>query len=201
MQSSACTASRERGRCSNSRENHRLFICRDRSGVRPFAHRNARLDAGVDVAFFVLVTYTADQLRQINDALAAGKPVPAFAEPPARSNEESRNQIALVDWWRSVCVVYGLPEISLMAFPLQGARTARNGARMKREGCRKGTPDMLLAVPRGKEHGLWIENKSKGGYASKEQKEALNFLFTQGYATAIAYDLKQAQAVITEYLK
>lgn len=145
--------------------------------------------------------YSVDQLCQIDSALKAGKPVPAFPEPLPKRNEESRMQCQLVSWWRSVCIVYNLPEIALMAFPLQGARTERNGARMKREGCRKGTWDMLLMVQRGKWPCLWIENKAKTGRLSKEQIEMSRYLLVAGCATAICYDLKSAQAVITEYLK
>lgn len=134
-----------------------------------------------------------------------------FVPKPERKHNmsrvsESREQQALMKWWDAWHKSHALHRNLLMAFPLQGARTPRNGARMKREGCRKGTPDMLLAVPRGACHGLWIEMKAPDqlktpdGGVSEEQWDILHALNGQGYATALTYSFGQAQDCIIKYL-
>lgn len=124
--------------------------------------------------------------------------------PPARKpmdHEESRNQIMIMRWWRWACITHSIPEHLLMAFPLQGARTPRNGARMKREGCRKGTLDMHLAVARGKCHGLWIELKTDIGVASKEQKSMMADLLEQGYAVRLCRSAGEVTKLLGEYIR
>jgi len=139
-----------------------------------------------------------------------GHPVTFVPKPERKHNtsrvSESREQQALMKWWDAWHKSRAIHRTLFMAFPLQGARSARNGARMKREGCRKGTPDMLLAVPRGACHGLWIElkapdqiNKSDGG-VSEEQWDILHALNGQGYATVVAYSCEDAKSHITSYL-
>ena len=114
---------------------------------------------------------------------------------------ESGMQQDLVNWWARESRARGIDERLLMAFPLQGARTAKNGARMKAEGARKGCPDMLLAVSRGGKGALWIENKtrSKNSRVSPEQKEFLALL-AKDYAVAVCRTIAEAQNQILSYL-
>lgn len=122
---------------------------------------------------------------------------------PAKTGEsESQIQQSLMDWWRLAHKGLGVPhEGLLMAFPLQGKRTPRNGARMKAEGLRAGTPDLLLAVSTPKDSGLWIELKKPGGKASTEQKSMLYILAGQGYEAQICVGFDEARAAIEIYLK
>ncbi len=118
------------------------------------------------------------------------------------SESESQIQCRLMDWWRLAHKGLGVPEERLlMAFPLQGARTPRNGARMKREGLRAGTPDMFLAVGRFGLHGLWIELKKHGGKPSPEQALAIAIFREQGYSAYLCIGFEQAKNAITDYLK
>lgn len=121
--------------------------------------------------------------------------------PPAPKQSESREQQALIKWWDAACEDYELEPFDLMAFPLQGARTARNGARMKAEGMRAGTLDMFLAVPAGDYSGLWIELKAGKGRASPAQKSAIERLNQRGYLAVLCVGREEAQATIEEYLK
>lgn len=115
---------------------------------------------------------------------------------------ESKSQQALMQWWRIAHRGLGIPyEELLMAFPLQGARSPQNGARMKAEGMRKGTPDLLLAVPRGGYSGMWIELKTLDGRVSEEQKAMLARLIGSGYHAVIARGWDQARQEIESYLK
>ena len=139
---------------------------------------------------------------------APGQPRPAKRKKsldiPFRS--ESAEQQAVIRWWATAHLSYSLPEHLLFAVPLQAARTARNGARMKSEGARVGTPDMFLLAARGAFHGAAIEMKrgkshgKPGGKLSDEQREFLADLTAQGYYTAVCYSADDAITTIQNYL-
>ena len=116
--------------------------------------------------------------------------------------DESKLQQAVIRWWS--LAHYGLGVVNeddLMSFPLQGVRSKANGARMKAEGMRKGTPDMLLAVSRSGYHGLWIELKTATGSATPEQKARLASLSHQGYLCCICKGSQAAISVIDSYVR
>ena len=114
--------------------------------------------------------------------------------------DESRMQQEVIRWFALNSYEWQMDEDALMAFPLQGKRTARNGARMKAEGMRKGTPDMLLAVPRGDCAGLWIELKTPKGYLNPNQKVMLKRLTSAGYATIVCRSVRETTHAIRAYL-
>jgi len=131
----------------------------------------------------------------------AGMPKLPRIKVVGSGESESQIQVRLMKWWRVMHKQLGVTnERLLMAFPLQGARTARNGARMKAEGLRAGTPDMFAAVARGGYHGLWIELKKDGGKVSPEQRAALIAFREQGYQAFLCIGYKQAECAITDYL-
>lgn len=116
---------------------------------------------------------------------------------------ESEIQQAVMKWWALAHRGLGVRhERLLMAFPMQGQRTARNGARMKAEGMRAGLADMFAAVPRGTFHGLWIELKrpKPRGVVSQEQRDFLQSVYEQGYACKVCYGFGECTKAITEYL-
>jgi hypothetical protein len=113
---------------------------------------------------------------------------------------ESQLQQAVIQWWHHACGAYAIPERLLMAFPLQAARTPRNGARMKAEGCRAGTLDLMLAVGRGPFHGLWIEMKTPRGVVSDEQSEMVHALLEQSFVVRICRSPEIAVQEIQDYL-
>lgn len=93
------------------------------------------------------------------------------------------------------------PELELMYHvPNEGKRSKRTGAQLKREGLKPGVPDMVLPVPRGKYHGLYIEMKATGNKTTDEQNKWLEALQEQGYRTAVCYGWEVASKVITDYL-
>lgn len=113
---------------------------------------------------------------------------------------ETESQQALVKWFDLHACEWNLEPELLMAFPLQGKRTKKSGARLKAEGMRKGTLDMLLAVPRGDCCSLWIEMKSSTGVLSEAQKLMLMRLTAAGSATVVCRSAQEAQAAIRCYL-
>ncbi len=126
--------------------------------------------------------------------------VPARGTPKGPKVSETHIQQEIVRWWKLHACEWNLEEELLMGFPLQGARTKRNGARLKAEGMRKGTPDMLLAVPRGDCCSLWIEMKSSTGKLSESQKLMLKRLTAVGAATVVCRSAIEATSAITAYL-
>lgn len=121
-------------------------------------------------------------------------------------HSESRSQQALIRWWNYAHKGLGVSDARvLMAFPLQGARTAANGARMKSEGMRTGTPDLFLAVPRqhtdGDSPGLFIEMKRLTGKSTEAQQQMQSLLSAQGYRVEVCHSTDEAIRTITEYLK
>ena len=95
------------------------------------------------------------------------------------------------------------PELDLLAhIPNEGKRTKTTGARLKREGLRRGYPDIILDVPRGGYHGLKIELKRrKGSKITPDQKKWIIKLNKQGYAAAFCYGWEQAWEFIHAYLE
>lgn len=128
---------------------------------------------------------------------AATPAVPLLAEP-----SESKSQQSLIRWWSAVYRSYGFTdERVLMAFPLQGARTKANGARLKAEGMRRGTNDVLLCCARGGKIGLWLENKTSVGKLTPEQKSFQELMRGQGYEVAVARSFDEAQLIVMKYLR
>lgn len=99
------------------------------------------------------------------------------------------------------------PEIGLLfAIPNSGGLKGgfRTNARLvmknRRMGVRKGVPDLMLPVPRGLFHGLFIEMKKPGGKPSPEQKVWLDQLSAQGYRTVVIFSVQSGIEVVLDYL-
>jgi hypothetical protein len=115
---------------------------------------------------------------------------------------ESQSQQAVIRWFAFACKGLGVSDPrALMAFPLQGARTVQNGARLKAEGMRAGTPDMFLAVKRGGFGGLWVEMKTLSGRLTDSQTEMGCLLLSDGYSVRVCRSADEAIREITAYLR
>jgi len=114
-------------------------------------------------------------------------------------NEEHKNQHALVSWWAIVCKKYNLPEFALYACPNGGARNAVTGAILKREGVRRGIPDLFLAHPSNGFAGMYIEMKASKGVISKDQQAFIDHA-SKNYNCVICYDWMEAKTSIESYL-
>lgn len=69
-------------------------------------------------------------------------------------------------------------------------------------GVRSGVPDLMLPIPMGGKHGLFIEMKrEKGGHLSDAQKRWLLWLGELGYETACCRGWKSARDVIERYMQ
>ncbi len=95
-----------------------------------------------------------------------------------------------------------MPELELLLhIPNEGKRSKAAGAALKRQGLRKGVPDLFLPVPRGIYPGLWIELKVGRNKPTKEQKWWLEKLQAKGYKCRICYSWEEAAETIKNYLK
>lgn len=114
---------------------------------------------------------------------------------------EAQEQEALFAW-ADDCIKYGFhPELKMMfAIPNGGRRDSAEAAHLKRQGVRAGVPDICLAVARGGFHGLYIEMKVEPNKPTKNQKDWLANLYSQGFATKICYGCSEARIVIENYL-
>lgn len=113
---------------------------------------------------------------------------------------ESEEQQALFDFCNVEMRKY--PELSMLVhIPNEGLRTQASGGRLKKEGLRKGFPDIMLCSPHCGYAGLCIELKrTKGSKISDEQKEWIVKLNKHRYAAVFCYGWEEAWHVIKAYL-
>ena len=81
-----------------------------------------------------------------------------------------------------------------------GARMSINQAKMiKRQGYRKGVPDLIFYEPRDGFNGLCIEIKKKGGQPSPHQRAWIADLQTRGYQALICKGLDSCIQAFEDY--
>ena len=113
---------------------------------------------------------------------------------------EHQEQTAVINWWRLAHKGYGLPEFALFAIPNGGARDPITGARLKAEGVRPGVFDLMLAAPKAKHAGLFIEMKVGANKPSPDQEAFHAHLVSAGYAASVHWNSGSAIDAIKAYL-
>ena len=87
------------------------------------------------------------------------------------------------------------------AIPNGGSRHKLEAVNLKAEGVRAGVPDIFIALPMGKFHGLFIEMKrQKGGVLSDVQKGWIERLAEQGYVARVCKGFFEAKETVERYL-
>lgn len=118
---------------------------------------------------------------------------------------EHDEQVALIEWAQSQINIY--PELQLLyAVPNQGGagRAAIiRGQKMKREGMRKGVPDLCLPISRGNFLTLYIEMKDVGskGRLSPEQTLWVSLLSEAGHNVQVCHGFEEAMHTLINYLR
>ena len=112
-----------------------------------------------------------------------------------RQTTEHQEQAALIEWsshfwWGDL----------LFAIPNGGYRTKIGAYKLKKEGVKKGVPDLFLAVPVQNYSGLFIEMKSRKGSVSADQKKMMKMLEKQGYHCVVCRSVTEGMFEITNYL-
>lgn len=123
------------------------------------------------------------------------------SKPAVREHDEQK---ALFIWSRFQYLPGGgRVRDYLFAIPNGGSRHRIEASRLKAEGVTAGVPDVMLAYPCGGWHGLFIEMKRPRPCSSKvsrEQKEWIERLTSQGYKAAVCYGYEEAVKTVTAYL-
>ncbi|WMJ23475.1 VRR-NUC domain-containing protein [Paludicola sp. MB14-C6] len=123
------------------------------------------------------------------------KPISQIGQPL-----EGAEQQALFQW--SVWMSHQYPELELLYHtPNEGKRSKSQGAKLVREGLKKGVPDIHLPVPSGRFVSLYIEMKRKGQAPTKDQLDWIEKLQLHGNAARVCYSCDEAIDVIMKYLK
>lgn len=78
-------------------------------------------------------------------------------------------------------------------------RSARDGARLKKMGCKKGIPDLAFILPDGRFAA--IELKSPKGVLSQEQKQWRDLIKKQGGEWALARSLEDVAHFVKEWYR
>lgn len=87
------------------------------------------------------------------------------------------------------------------AIPNGGKRAKRTAVTLRKEGVRKGFPDVVVILARGPWHGLLIEFKrSVGGTVSDEQAELHALYRAQGYRVDVCHGCVEAWSVFSTYV-
>ena len=109
---------------------------------------------------------------------------------------EAQEQCLLFEW-------AALKKIDTMfAIPNGGSRHILEAVNLKKQGVKKGIPDIFLATPTINYHGLFIEMKrTKGGVVSPEQKEWIAKLEKNGYCCIVCKGFEEAKDGILHYFK
>ena len=90
----------------------------------------------------------------------------------------------------------------LFAIPNGGWRNAIVAAKLKAEGVTAGVPDLMLAVPHGQYHGLFVEMKNgKQGRVSESQREMHEALRAQFYQVEVARTAEDFVRIVQAYLR
>lgn len=119
--------------------------------------------------------------------------------PPTVPLEDAEQRI-IFQW--AAMETAARPELGLLyAIPNGGKRAIKTAVALKKQGVKRGVPDMCLPVPRGGFNGLYIELKRvKGGTVSDEQREWIAALAEQGYKAVVCRGAEEAIRTIKEYL-
>jgi hypothetical protein len=117
--------------------------------------------------------------------------------------DEADEQAALMTWAQSAPVRRQYPALEWLAAIPNGLAASSIGAarRMKEQGMKSGVPDLVLPIPAGGYHGLWIELKRRrGGRVSPEQRAWIAHLNQVGYRAEVCAGWDAARELILNYL-
>jgi len=113
-------------------------------------------------------------------------------------NEESRIQIACVEWFR---YQYNSLSGNFFSIPNGGIRNAITAKILKAEGTLAGVADLFLSVPRKGFHGMYIEMKTGKGKQQESQKIFQSNVEKEGYLYVVCRSLDDFITKTENYLK
>lgn len=102
-----------------------------------------------------------------------------------RLDDESGHQEALFNW--AGYNMQRMPELEyLHHVPNGGKRDKATAIALKRQGVKAGVPDVVLPVPRGEYHGLYIELNDRKGDSSNVRYATIGFVAEYGTSSQAA---------------
>ena len=126
--------------------------------------------------------------------------------PPCPTEHEEQVRFAAwfgavaVHRWHGLQLPDGRP--ALIAIPNGGERHPAVAAKLRAEGVSAGVPDLLIPLPRGHSHGLWIEmKKQRGGRVSPKQAAWHEYHEQVGYCVVVAPGCDAAIEAVEEYME
>lgn len=129
--------------------------------------------------------------------------------------KESDDQATYFDWLKTVRVNYkvgaGLANVPLFDFAFavpngsmlagDSKQRAKYMAFLRRRGLKPGVSDIVIALPIGTYHGMYLELKRlKGGVVTKEQRDWQALMLRVGYLAVIARGFEAAKSATLNYL-
>lgn len=148
-----------------------------------------------------------DHKRDLLPPVVVPKLVKRRQSVPSNELTEHQEQVAVIEWWGLQGKLWGFPRKALFAIPngqILMAHADNPQAVMgylRTEGFRDGIPDLMLAIPRGAWHGLFIEMKrTRGGVVSSDQTEYILMFNGLGYAAGVHHGAASAISAIRHYL-
>lgn len=116
---------------------------------------------------------------------------------------EAEEQAEVIRWAK--LQVHNFPELALLYHvPNEGRHNVAYRSKLARMGLKKGIPDLVLPVPNGQYHALYIEMKKSDGHISDirpDQIEKIKLLTNYGNRAVVAYGYMQAINEILRYLR
>lgn len=113
---------------------------------------------------------------------------------------EHQEQCALFEW--AEYEKANTPELAMLyAIPNGFFSSSWHKSKAVKEGLKKGVPDVCLAVPSGRYHGLYIELKVGKNKPNKDQKHWISKLNGWGYCAVVCVGWEEARSKILTYIK
>lgn len=94
-----------------------------------------------------------------------------------------------------------LRKIKIFAIPNGGKRNYKEAYFLKKSGVSAGVPDLFVAYPNRKYHGLFIEMKYGKNKPTENQKKWIDYLNNAGYLACVCYGANEAIKLIDNYMK
>ena len=114
---------------------------------------------------------------------------------------ESQHQANIFKWSLQPSIRSKYPCLKLLYHTANERNcSAAEGANLKRQGVKKGVPDLHLPVARGPYHSLYIELKTETGNEMKEQTWWREELTAQGNFSSVCHGWEAAVRTIEWYL-
>jgi len=116
-----------------------------------------------------------------------------------RKNTEHAIQAGYMEWV-TIMARTDWRYLNIWANPNAGKRGPRAAWLLKREGMKRGVPDITVAIQTPHAAGLYLEFKSEKGKPTKEQIEFLQRLNKAGYIAIIVRTLTEAMEITKDHM-